>query len=136
MMQGGQPIDPGLIQALGNISSAPEEQKNLQQQMALAQQLRQPNNLGHTQMAGKVAIRNSPLNLIGQGLGDYAAGKRENDTMQQMRDLAANLRDTRGRYISAIAASQDPSQLHPDSQAALMQPTEEPGVMDAGGGDM
>jgi len=123
--QAGQYISPELQQALQSISSSQEDQQNLQQQMKLAQQMRAPSSLtdGSTQMAGKVAIRKSPLTTALGVAANALADHKENQTLDQMKQQAAMLRDARGRIISAETAAAnaqtDPSQNHPDTNAAL-----------------
>ena len=134
MMNGGQPIDPGLVQALGSISAYPEQTQALQQQMALAKQMR-PNPMAPNAMAGKVVVRQSPLAAAANLGQNLIAGKTEANALQQQQANVNNLRDVRGQYISAQAALQNPSMLHPQSAAELANsaPTSELGTNPFGG---
>jgi hypothetical protein len=118
MMNGGQPIDPGLIQALKGISSGQEDQQNLEHQMALAHQLRTPMP-ANNQMAGKVVIRQSPFAYLNAGLRNAMSSQKENDALQGMQAQATKLRDVRGKFMDELTAHQNPDQVHPDSLAQL-----------------
>jgi hypothetical protein len=118
MMNGGQPIDPGLIQALQSVGSNQQDQQRLALQSQMANQMRQgapPSN----EMAGKVVVKQSPLAYINSGLRDYLSDKKQQDVMQQMSAQAQQLRDVKGKFLTALQAQQNPEQVHPDSQAAM-----------------
>lgn len=131
----GQQITPGTIQALTNLSSTDEDTANLKQQMAMAQALRAPKAQtdGSTEMAGKVAIRKSPLSLAASTAQNALSGYEQNQVMQQMKQQAQMLRNNRGQIISAEAAvanaSSDPSKNHPDTNAQLGIPMDSSGGM-------
>src|SRR5271154_861680 len=122
MMPAGQQIDPGTLQALKNISSSTEDQTALKQQMALAQQMRQPMPPSN-EMAGKVAIRQSPLAYIGAGLNNAMAQHKEQDALSGMQAQAKQLRDARGRILDLETAqynhANNPQANHPDTNAML-----------------
>lgn len=121
-MNGGQQIDPGLIQALQSISSSQEDQNNLKQQMAMAQAMRPP-PLNNAQMAGKVVVRNSPLATAANAGQNMLAQYQMAQALRASQANASKLRDARGRIISDVQAhynaQNDPSQNHPDTNAAL-----------------
>jgi hypothetical protein len=129
MMNGGQPIDPGLVQALGNISSSGEDQSNLKTQMALASALRsqQPppgmTSNGGTQMAGRVAVRASPVATAAQAGQNILAQFQQAKVLRDMQAQASMLRDARGKIISQAQAqynaNTDPTKNHPDTNAQL-----------------
>ncbi len=119
MMNGGQPVDPNLIQALGSISAVPEQNQNLQTQMALANQMRQAaaqRPMEQTRGGGRiggVVIPQSPLSALARGAQSVMGGMQQHDVMQKMQEQAKQLRDVRGQYMSAIAAQQNPQNIHP-----------------------
>jgi hypothetical protein len=122
MMNGGQPIDPGLVQALGNISTSGEDTNNLKTQMALATALKQPPQQG-TQMAGRVAVRQSPVATAANAGANIMAQFRQAQLLKQMQAQTSQLRDARGRIISQAQANYNaqtnPAQNHPDTNAQL-----------------
>jgi hypothetical protein len=122
MMNGGQPIDPGLVQALGNISSSGEDGKNLQTQMALAQALQQKPQQG-TQMAGRVAVRQSPVATAATAGANIMAQFKQAQILKQMQAQSSMLRDARGKIISQAQAqynaANNPGQNHPDTNAQI-----------------
>jgi len=146
MMPAGQYISPQTLQALQSISSSQEDSQNLQQQMALAKALRAPTEQtdGSTQMAGKVAIRKSPLSLAASTAQNALSGYEQNQTLQAMQKQAQMLRNARGQIITAkaaIANAQDnPEENHPDTNAALGVPTQDAALGEMSGfpgaGDM
>lgn len=122
MMNGGQQIDPGLVQALQSISSSGEDQQNLKQQMALAQAMRAP-PMNPGQMAGKVVIPQSGLATAANAGQNMLSQYMQSQALRASKDNATKLRDARGRIISDVQAhynaQNDPPQNHPDTNAQL-----------------
>lgn len=118
-------ISPDLLAMLASISSSQEDQSNLQQQMLLANQMRQPDPGTH--MAGRVAIRNSPLTYVGNMMSNQAARNQQQQTMQQMRDQAAQLRAVRAAYMAQLAQQQQMGQA-----PAAGAPTQDPSTAQGG----
>lgn len=79
------------------------QQQQLQQQQAIAQALMQQGmqDTGRTQMAGNVAIRNSPVAGLGNMLAAYLGGRMMNNSRQQQMQLA---RDSAARTANLFGA--------------------------------
>lgn len=133
-MNGGQQIDPGLIQALQSISSSQEDQNNLKQQMAMAQAMRPP-PLNNAQMAGKVVVRNSPLATAANAGQNMLAQYQMAQALRASQAQATTLRNARGRIISAAEAqynaANNPSANHPDTNAAIASGGNQDGSLNA-----
>jgi hypothetical protein len=129
------PYDPQFIAQLGSITAIPEQNQAIQQQMALANQLRNPAGMPEEpNMLGKVAVRHGLGGDLIRAAGNFAANQQQAGLLQQQVRNANMLRDVRGRAISEAAArdnlENNPDQNHPDTNAALSQSTD---MSDLGG---
>lgn len=89
-------LDPETLQQIMGLGAIPEQQHLLDQQMALAQQLRKPG-----------PERSSPLGAAFQGIGDiasnYQAGNMMRGAQAGQRDLAQQGTQGRMAYMRALA---------------------------------
>ena len=97
-------ISPELIAAMGGVSATPEKNAVLMQQMQLADAMRQ--KAPGTQMAGRVAIHNSPFQYLASGLSNYAANQTDQQAMAAMGHNAMSQQDARTKLLNAIAQQQ------------------------------
>jgi uncharacterized membrane protein YebE (DUF533 family) len=74
-------------------------------------------------MAGRVAIRNSPVAALGNVASNVLSDYKQNQVLQQMKAQVGALRDARGRILSDEAAqdnfNSNPSANHPTTNAVL-----------------
>lgn len=123
MGSSGQGIDPSLLAMMGSASSGQEDQANLQQQMLLANAMRQQGTMPQTHMAGRVAIRNSPMSYLGAAMSNYGGQQKQQQTLQQMQQQAAQLRAARAAYMAQVAQQQQSGQA-PQAGAPTSDPTQ------------
>lgn len=114
-------MDPATMQALMAASSGQEDQANLQQQMRMAQALRQqmPNS---DDMAGRVVVRHNPMEYIGATMGNIMAQRQQNDTLKQMKENADALRKARGAIQQGLLKQMQPQQPMMPAQQPQPQP--------------
>ena len=93
-------LSPEEIQQILSISSFPEEQDLLKQQLAQAESLRVGTPRG-TQ-AGRVYVAANPLEHIGAFMQNRNAQKQQNAVMDQQRKLIEQLRKGRMAYGNAV----------------------------------